>query len=187
MLLAEWTVSPIGWPHRLARNPWMIYGIATVAYLISASPWPGPRISFRPRWPSSSCAPRWGPSSPARCWRRWCWTVRGPAPDPRQPGDGHPRPVVLRFVHLAPGRAGDGVPDDRHVHVQRRPGGHFRADHGAGVRHGGGQLRADRVPVPQRVPALGVPAGAAQGRAPNRCRCPTDSSVNDSPEPVVAR
>jgi peptidoglycan/LPS O-acetylase OafA/YrhL len=43
MLLAEWTVSPVGWPHRLARNPWMIYGIALVAYLVSASPLAGPK------------------------------------------------------------------------------------------------------------------------------------------------
>jgi peptidoglycan/LPS O-acetylase OafA/YrhL len=43
MLLAEWTVSPVGWPHRLARNPLMIYGIALVAYLISASPLAGPK------------------------------------------------------------------------------------------------------------------------------------------------
>lgn len=43
MLLAEWTVSPLGWPHRLARNPWLIYGIALVAYLISASPLAGPK------------------------------------------------------------------------------------------------------------------------------------------------
>ncbi|MGI9124750.1 MAG: acyltransferase family protein [Mycobacterium sp.] len=43
MLLAEWTVSPPGRPHRLARNPWLIYGIALVAYLISASPLAGPK------------------------------------------------------------------------------------------------------------------------------------------------
>jgi peptidoglycan/LPS O-acetylase OafA/YrhL len=48
MLLAEWTVSPaekgrLGWPHRVARNPWMIYSIALVAYLISASPLAGPK------------------------------------------------------------------------------------------------------------------------------------------------
>ncbi len=43
MLLAEWTVSPVGWPHRLARNPRAIYGIALVAYLISASPLAGPK------------------------------------------------------------------------------------------------------------------------------------------------
>lgn len=43
MLLAEWTVSPIGWPHLLARNPWANYGIALVAYLISASPLAGPK------------------------------------------------------------------------------------------------------------------------------------------------
>ena len=43
MLLAEWTVSPIGWPHRLARNKAAITGIALVAYLISASPLAGPK------------------------------------------------------------------------------------------------------------------------------------------------
>ena len=43
MLLAEWTVSPIGWPHRLARSPVAIYGIALVAYLVSASPLAGPK------------------------------------------------------------------------------------------------------------------------------------------------
>ncbi len=43
MLLADWTVSPVGWPHRLARNPRAIYGIALVAYLISASPLAGPK------------------------------------------------------------------------------------------------------------------------------------------------
>ncbi len=43
MLLAEWTVSPPGWAHRLARNPWAITGIALVAYLISASPLAGPK------------------------------------------------------------------------------------------------------------------------------------------------
>jgi peptidoglycan/LPS O-acetylase OafA/YrhL len=43
MLLAEWTVSPVSWPHRLARNPVGICGIALVAYLISASPLAGPK------------------------------------------------------------------------------------------------------------------------------------------------
>ncbi len=43
MLLAEWTVSPIGRPHRLARNRPLIIGIALVAYLISASPLAGPK------------------------------------------------------------------------------------------------------------------------------------------------
>lgn len=42
MLLAEWTVSPIGWAHRLARNPVAIITIALTAYLISASPLAGP-------------------------------------------------------------------------------------------------------------------------------------------------
>lgn len=38
MLLAELTVSPTGWVHRLARRPWAIYGIGMLAYLVSASP-----------------------------------------------------------------------------------------------------------------------------------------------------
>jgi peptidoglycan/LPS O-acetylase OafA/YrhL len=42
MLLAEWTVSPIGLAHRVARNRWAIAGIALTAYLISASPLAGP-------------------------------------------------------------------------------------------------------------------------------------------------
>lgn len=42
MLLAEWTVSPVGWPHRLARNRPAIITVALVAYLISASPLAGP-------------------------------------------------------------------------------------------------------------------------------------------------
>jgi len=43
MLLAEWTVSPIGRPHLFARNPVAVYGVALVAYLISASPLAGPK------------------------------------------------------------------------------------------------------------------------------------------------
>ena len=43
MLLAEWTVSPLGWPHKLARNRPVITSIALVAYLISASPLAGPK------------------------------------------------------------------------------------------------------------------------------------------------
>jgi peptidoglycan/LPS O-acetylase OafA/YrhL len=43
MLLAEWTVSPLGWAHKLARNRWAITGVALVAYLISASPLAGPK------------------------------------------------------------------------------------------------------------------------------------------------
>lgn len=43
MLLAEWTVSPLGWAHKLARNRWAVFSIALVAYLISASPLAGPK------------------------------------------------------------------------------------------------------------------------------------------------
>lgn len=43
MLLAEWTVSPIGWVHRLARRRLVVAGIAVAAYLISASPLAGPK------------------------------------------------------------------------------------------------------------------------------------------------
>ena len=43
MLLAEWTVADVGRPHRIARNLPLVYGIALVAYLISASPLAGPK------------------------------------------------------------------------------------------------------------------------------------------------
>lgn len=43
MLLAEWTVSPVGRAHAIARNPLAITAIAVVAYLISASPLAGPK------------------------------------------------------------------------------------------------------------------------------------------------
>ncbi len=42
MLLAEWSVSPLGWAHRLARNRWAVAGVAVAAFLISASPLAGP-------------------------------------------------------------------------------------------------------------------------------------------------
>ena len=42
MLLAEFTVSPVGWVHRWARNRWLMAGIGVVAYLIAASPLAGP-------------------------------------------------------------------------------------------------------------------------------------------------
>ncbi|CAJ1509898.1 acyltransferase family protein [[Mycobacterium] burgundiense] len=42
MLLAEWTVSPPGWMHRLAQRRVLMAGIVVVAYLISASPLAGP-------------------------------------------------------------------------------------------------------------------------------------------------
>ncbi|WP_059015241.1 acyltransferase [Mycobacterium sp. M26] len=42
MLLAEWTVSPLGLVHKLARNRWAITAIAVTAYLLSASPLAGP-------------------------------------------------------------------------------------------------------------------------------------------------
>ena len=42
MLLAEWTVSPIGRVHRLSRRPVVAAVIAVSAYLIAASPLAGP-------------------------------------------------------------------------------------------------------------------------------------------------
>jgi len=42
MLLAELTMTPIGWPHRLARRRVLMAGIAIVAFLIAASPLAGP-------------------------------------------------------------------------------------------------------------------------------------------------
>jgi peptidoglycan/LPS O-acetylase OafA/YrhL len=42
MLLAELTLTPIGWPHRLARRRVLMAGIAIVAFLVAASPLAGP-------------------------------------------------------------------------------------------------------------------------------------------------
>jgi peptidoglycan/LPS O-acetylase OafA/YrhL len=42
MLLAELTVSPVGWVHRLARRRVLMAGIAVAAFLVGASPLAGP-------------------------------------------------------------------------------------------------------------------------------------------------
>jgi len=42
MLLAELTMTPIGWPHRLARRRVLMAGVAIVAFLVAASPLAGP-------------------------------------------------------------------------------------------------------------------------------------------------
>ena len=42
MLLAELTVSPVGWPHRLARRRIVMAVVAVVAFLVAASPVAGP-------------------------------------------------------------------------------------------------------------------------------------------------
>jgi peptidoglycan/LPS O-acetylase OafA/YrhL len=42
MLLAEWTVSPVGWMHRLARRRVLMAVIAVAAFLVAASPVAGP-------------------------------------------------------------------------------------------------------------------------------------------------
>jgi peptidoglycan/LPS O-acetylase OafA/YrhL len=42
MLLAEWTVSPLGWMHRLARRRMLMAIIAVTAFLVAASPLAGP-------------------------------------------------------------------------------------------------------------------------------------------------
>ena len=42
MLLAELTVSPVGWPHRLARRRVLMAVIAVAAFLVAASPVAGP-------------------------------------------------------------------------------------------------------------------------------------------------
>ncbi|MBV8346498.1 MAG: acyltransferase, partial [Mycolicibacterium sp.] len=41
MLLAEWTCSPLGWMHRLARRRVLMAAIAVAAYLVAASPLTG--------------------------------------------------------------------------------------------------------------------------------------------------
>ncbi|HEX5142430.1 MAG TPA: acyltransferase [Mycobacterium sp.] len=42
MLIAEWTVSPVGLVHRLVRNRWLMAAVVAIAYLIAASPLAGP-------------------------------------------------------------------------------------------------------------------------------------------------
>jgi peptidoglycan/LPS O-acetylase OafA/YrhL len=42
MLLAELTVMPVGWPHRLARRRVVMAAIAVAAFLVAASPLAGP-------------------------------------------------------------------------------------------------------------------------------------------------
>ena len=42
MLLAELTVTPIGWPHRLARHRVLMASVAVVAFGVAASPLAGP-------------------------------------------------------------------------------------------------------------------------------------------------
>jgi peptidoglycan/LPS O-acetylase OafA/YrhL len=42
MLLAELTVTPVGWPHRLARRRILMAAVAAVAFLVAASPVAGP-------------------------------------------------------------------------------------------------------------------------------------------------
>lgn len=41
MVLAELTVAPVGWFHRLARQRWLMAGIAVAAFLVAASPLAG--------------------------------------------------------------------------------------------------------------------------------------------------
>jgi peptidoglycan/LPS O-acetylase OafA/YrhL len=42
MLLAEFTVIPVGRVHRWARNRWLMTAVAVVAYAVAASPLAGP-------------------------------------------------------------------------------------------------------------------------------------------------
>jgi peptidoglycan/LPS O-acetylase OafA/YrhL len=42
MLLAEWTVSPVGWMHRLARRRVLMAVVAAAAFAVAASPLAGP-------------------------------------------------------------------------------------------------------------------------------------------------
>ena len=158
MLLAEWTVSPPGWAHKLARNRWAIGSIVMVAYFISASPLAGPE-GLVPGAPEpihhahvdgrGDCARIARPAGPG--------PTGNPAPDPGQPGDGDAGPMVLRTVRLAPGGAGDGVPDGRQVHVQREFHGDFDTDADLRLRDGRSQLCADRVSLPKYVAPLGIP------------------------------
>jgi peptidoglycan/LPS O-acetylase OafA/YrhL len=42
MLLAELTVSPVGWPHQLARRRVLMFAVAVLAFAVGASPLAGP-------------------------------------------------------------------------------------------------------------------------------------------------
>ncbi len=79
MVLAELTVSPVGWAHRLARRRVLMAVVAAgrVRGGGVAAGRPGRADAGHGR-ASSSSRRRWARWSPARCWRRWCWTGRTP-------------------------------------------------------------------------------------------------------------
>ena len=56
MLLAEYPVRPVGLGAPVARNPWLMAGIALVAYLIAASP-----LARRRTWYPGHARPVRGP------------------------------------------------------------------------------------------------------------------------------
>ena len=116
MLLAELTVSPVGWLHRLARRRLLMAGIAVVAFLVAASPLAGPEGltpgtvgQFIVKTAMGAVRGR-GAAGAAGA-----GPARHPAPASGQPRHGDAGPLVLRAVRLAPGGAGDGVPGDRRV------------------------------------------------------------------------
>ena len=114
MLLAELTVSPIGWPHRLARRRVLMAAIAVVAFagggLAAGRPGRADAGHRQPvhREDAMGAVRGRGAARPAGA-----GPPGHPAPNPGQPDDGDAGPMVLRVVHLAPGGVGDGVPDHR--------------------------------------------------------------------------
>ena len=158
MMLAEWTVSPIGWMHRLARATRADVGIVVVTYLISASPLAGPegltpatlsQFVVQDRDGSRAGLRAAGAAGPG--------STRHPAPDSGISGDGDAGTLVLRLVRLAPGRAGDGISGDRQVRLQRRYAGDPDPHLDLRLRHGRRQLCAGGVTMSAGAAALGVP------------------------------
>ena len=180
MLLAEFTVSPVGWVHRWARNRWLMAGIGVVAYLIAASPLAGPegltpatlgqfvvRTAMGAVLAGALLAPLVldRPDTPHRILAspvmvtlgRWSyglfvWHLAALA---------MAFPLVGRFVFNG----------DMPVILVLTAG--------VRVRDGRGQLRACGEPVPAGAAPVGY---RSERRVP-----PLDSSVTDAPEPAVAQ
>ena len=162
MLLAELTVTPIGWPHRLARRRVLMAVVAVVAFGVAASPLAGPegltpggvgQFALKIAMGAVVAAALLAPLVLDRPDTR--------APVTGQRHDGDAGAVVLRVVHLAPGGAGHGVPRHRRVPVQRPHARRAGPDGGLRLRDRGGQLRVGRVALPSCVAALGVSQAAA--------------------------
>ena len=173
MLLAELTVSPIGWPHRLARRRIVMAVIAVVAFLVAASPLAGPEGLTPGTAHQFIVKIAMGAVLAGSVTRAAGVGQAGhAAPHPGQCHDGDAGPMVLRLVHLAPGGVVDGVSRHRRVRVQRTHAGRPGADGGVRLRDRSGQLRVGRVTVQGCVAALGISPQQSRraGSAVGQCR-----------------